>query len=88
MMIWFKISGFCDTTNIGSSSGLLLGILLFPCAMEILLLWFSGTGTCEKSQPFAIDVDFGVGQLRDLQLGLGDNVACQGSNSPLSAPPG
>jgi hypothetical protein len=36
---WFEASGFCSTVNTGSSLGLLLDILLFPCVMEILQLW-------------------------------------------------
>ena len=39
-----QISGFCDTTNIGSSTINLLVILLLPCVREILQLWISRTG--------------------------------------------
>jgi hypothetical protein len=43
-LVWLEISGFCDSINIWSSSGLLLVILLLPCVMEILQLWNSRTG--------------------------------------------
>ena len=44
-LVWFEVSGFCDTINIGSSLGLLRVILLLPCVMEILKFWISRTGS-------------------------------------------
>ena len=38
-LVWFQASGFCYTTNTGSSQGLLSDTLLFPCVLEILQLW-------------------------------------------------
>jgi hypothetical protein len=43
-LVWFQVSGFCDTINIGSSSALLPIILLLQRVMEILRLWTSKTG--------------------------------------------
>ena len=40
------------------------------------------------SQPFADDVDFGVGHLRALDLGLGGSRSGQPAGSSLPAPPG
>lgn len=37
-LVWFEVSGFCDTINIESSLVLLPVILLLPCVMEILQL--------------------------------------------------
>lgn len=37
-LVWFEISGFCDTINPGSSLGLLV-FLLLSCVTEILQLW-------------------------------------------------
>ena len=45
LLAWFKISGFCDFINIGSSPGLLSVILLLTCIMGILKLWIRSTGT-------------------------------------------
>jgi hypothetical protein len=39
--------------------------------MEILQLWDSNTAPFTRSQPFADDIDFGLGQFRALDLGLG-----------------
>lgn len=44
LLLWFEVSGFCDSINIGSSLGLLPVILLLPCVMEILPLWISRAG--------------------------------------------
>jgi len=43
-LVWFEVSGFSDTINIGSLLGLLLVILLLPSVMEILQFWISRTG--------------------------------------------
>jgi hypothetical protein len=42
-LVWFEVSGFYDTTNSRSSSGLLPCILVLPCVMEILQLWIIRT---------------------------------------------
>lgn len=64
-LVWFRISGFCDTINIASSLGLLPVTLLLPCVIEILKLWMDRTGL------FTDGGDFGVGQFRALGLGPG-----------------
>jgi hypothetical protein len=46
-------------------------ILLLPCVMEILQLWVSMTDPFTLIQEFTVDADFGVGQLKALDLGLG-----------------
>jgi hypothetical protein len=78
-LVCFMVSGFCDT-NIGSSLRLLV-IPLLSCNVEILQVWICVTG------PFIDDVDLGVGQLRALDLGLGDSWADQHASFPLSTPP-
>jgi hypothetical protein len=37
-LVWFEISGFCDTISVGSLPGLLWVLLLLPYVMEILQL--------------------------------------------------
>lgn len=50
-LVQSEVSGFCSTINTGSSPGLLSGILLLSCVMEILQLWFCNTSpfTCSSS---------------------------------------
>ena len=64
-----ELSGFCDTINIRSSSGLPPYILLLPCHGDAAALdqqdWRFHT-----SQPFEDDTAFWVGQFRVLDLGL------------------
>lgn len=49
LLVWFKVSGFCCTLNAGPSLELLLVISMFPCVVEILLLWVYRTGTISCS---------------------------------------
>ena len=42
-LVWYEVSGFCDTISTGSSQGLLLDILLLFCVMEILQFWICRT---------------------------------------------
>lgn len=69
-VVWIEISGFCDTIDIGCSLGLFLMILLLLSILETLLLWINRTGpfllpNCSKN-----DIDYWVGQLGALNLGL------------------
>ena len=73
---WFQICGFCNTINIGSSSGILLVILFSLCYGD------QQDWPFHLSQPFADDIDFGVCQFRALDLGLGRNSG----ESPIALP--
>ena len=44
-LVWFEVSGFCDTINIAFPLGLLPVILLLLCVMEILKLWIRRMGS-------------------------------------------
>ena len=55
-MVWFQASGFCYTISTGAVQGLLPDILLSPCIMEVLQLWFWGT-TLYVLQKFVDGVD-------------------------------
>jgi hypothetical protein len=61
-LVWFKASGFCYTTNTGSSPGLLSDILVLPGVMEVLLLWFSRAGPFTHSSSSQNEVDAEVVQ--------------------------
>jgi len=86
-LVWFELSGVCDTIHIGSSLGFLLVIRLLPCVVEILQFQFGKSGhfTCVKC---ADDIDLGVGQLKSLDLGLGGSPDDQPPTAPLFSPLG
>ena len=68
--VWFKISGFCDSINIGSSLRLLPIILLLPSATEILSITISRDWPFHVSQPFTDDSDE-MSQFRVQNQGMG-----------------
>jgi len=71
-----EASGFCYTINTGSSPGL----LSYPVDLQDWSL--------HDLQQFIDGVDFGVDQLKALNLGLDGSWACQLTSSPTTAPPG
>jgi len=82
-LVWFEISGFCDTINIGPSSGLLV-ILFLPCVMEIPWLWNRRTGPFMNPNHLQIDdIDFEVSQFRPLDVSLGISRMGQCTSSSL-----
>lgn len=71
-LVWFEVSGYCDTINTSSSLGLLLVILLLPCVMEILQFWLSRTNPFSWPNSSQM-MNFVVGQLKAWVVGsLGD----------------
>ena len=62
--------GICHTFNSVSSLGLLLDIMLLPCAMRLCSLDLHDLPLLEFQQ-FIDGVDVGVGQLKALDLSLG-----------------
>ena len=80
-LVWFKISGFCDTINPHWDCS-----KLSCCCPES---WRSCSfGTAGLAQPFTDYIDIGGGQFRALDLGLGDGTDGQPTDFPLSAPLG
>lgn len=63
--------GLGYTINSASLPGLLSDILLLPCVMEVLQLWIYRTTSFHMLQQFINEVDFEVGDLKVLELGLG-----------------
>jgi hypothetical protein len=61
-LVWFKISGFCDAINTETSLGF-LPVILLSCVMKICSFGSAGPAF-HVPQPFADDVDLGLGQLR------------------------
>jgi hypothetical protein len=80
-LAWLEASGFCYTINTGSSPGLLSDILLLPCVMESLQLWFCRAG---PFQQVTDGVDLRVGQLKAPDLGLGGGWVGQPSRYSTS----
>lgn len=70
-LVLFEISGICYAVSSGPSLGLVLDILLLPCAVEILQQIIEG-------------VDVGLGQLITLVLGLGSCRDGRPTSYPLS----
>jgi hypothetical protein len=62
----------------------LLSVIFLSCVMEILQFWENRTGPISQSQPFLVDIDFGVGYLRALYLDLGGGRPSSPTGSLLS----
>lgn len=70
-LVWFEAFGICYNIYSESSQGPFSNILLLPCVMEILKLWFCRTGPIYAQQQFIDRIDGGMDQLKALDLGLG-----------------
>lgn len=66
-LVWLEVFAFYETIDIESSQGLV--ILLLSCVMEIVQFWIGRT----DPPWFTDNADFEVGQIKALDLGVGDS---------------